>query len=77
MKGIADKQWNQIVDCLEKLKTEPRPNDSRKLKAKTPCYRIRSGEYRIVYQINDDTKKIRVILVAHRKDVYARLKQVL
>lgn len=71
------KHWDQIDGRIEKLETNPRPRGSIKLETEKPCYRIRSGEYRIGYQINDDAKKVRVILVAHRKDFYARLKQVL
>ncbi len=56
---------------------EPRPHGAKKLtdyqsvrtKSKT-CYRIRSGDYRVIYTIEDEVVTITVIKVAHRNKVY-------
>lgn len=77
IKGISDKHWAQIDARLESLKADPRPHDSIKLKAKNPVYRLDVGEYRIAYQIHEDIRTIRVVLIGHRKDFYDKLKAIL
>mgnify|MGYP001627090710 CR=1 FL=1 len=51
------------------LEDNPRPLGHKKLK-ETEYYRIRSGDYRVVYSINDRTKIVKVLSIAHRKAVY-------
>jgi mRNA interferase RelE/StbE len=58
---------------IEDLEIDPFPIGSRPLKEQKNLYRIRVGHYRIVYHVNTDAKSIRVLRVAHRKDVYKDL----
>jgi len=51
------------------LEDNPRPFGHKKLK-ETEYYRIRSGDYRVLYSINDKLKIVKVLSIAHRKDVY-------
>jgi len=51
------------------LEDNPRPFGYKKLK-ETEYYRIRSGDYRVVYSIDDKGKVVRIFSIAHRKDVY-------
>lgn len=51
------------------LENNPRPFRHKKLK-ETEYYRIRSGDYRVVYSINDKGRTVKVLSIAHRKDVY-------
>lgn len=51
------------------LENNSKPFGYKKLK-ETDYYRLRSGDYRIVYSINDKAKVIKVLSIAHRKDVY-------
>jgi mRNA interferase RelE/StbE len=51
------------------LENNPRPFSSKKLR-ETEYYRLRSGDYRVVYSISDNDKIIKVLSIAHRKDVY-------
>ncbi|WP_414625276.1 type II toxin-antitoxin system RelE family toxin [Calothrix sp. CCY 0018] len=48
---------------------EPRPNEVKKLQD-DDLYRIRVGDYRIVYQIDDDIVLVSVVKVKHRREVY-------
>ncbi len=50
----------------------PNPSTT-KLKGNNPFHRIRSGNYRIIYEVNNDKLVILVVKVGHRKDVYKRL----
>ena len=58
-----------ILDASENLAENPRPKGYKKLKGRTG-YRIRVGNYRIIYEIFDDILLIDVIDLGHRKDIY-------
>ena len=66
-----DKQFiNKIVDKIEELKEKPNPVNSRKLVDSMMSYRLRVGDYRIIYQIEEEEKIITIIHIRHRKDAY-------
>lgn len=60
----------RILRAINDLANDPRPPGVKKLKFKTNHYRIRVGDYRIIYSIEDDILRILVIRVGHRQDVY-------
>ena len=60
---------HKIHDAMLTLSQEPRPRGVRKLSDRE-YYRIRVGEYRILYTINDDDKVVTIYRVGPRKDVY-------
>jgi mRNA interferase RelE/StbE len=55
------------------LEEDPFPPGSKKLKARYPLYRIRSGDYRIIYALVPEDRLIIITRVGHRKDVYRGL----
>ena len=57
---------NQILG----LRQEPRPAGIRKLKGKFEGWRVRVGDYRIIYQIDDSARIVTIVRVRHRRDVY-------
>lgn len=59
----------RIINRIQKLATNPRPSGAERLKGKA-YFRVRQGDYRIIYSINDDERKVRIISVGHRKEVY-------
>lgn len=61
---------SQIIEKLETLADEPRPAGVKKLQGEDNLYRVRSGDYRIIYKIQDDILLILVAKVGHRRDVY-------
>ncbi len=61
---------NSVVAKIDALKDNPRPHGSKKLEGSDMEYRIRSGDYRIIYRIEDSKLFIEVIRVGHRRDVY-------
>ena len=67
---IPSKEVDKIYKKIIQLEDNPRPSGSQKLKSRDDRYRIRQGDYRIVYTINDLEKIVGVVLVRHRKDVY-------
>lgn len=70
IESISSKRDRQrIVARIEKLADDPRPAGCEKLSGQEK-YRIRQGQYRIVYSIEDQELVIFVVKVGHRKDVY-------
>jgi mRNA interferase RelE/StbE len=66
---IPKKDLRRILNRIEALKTDPRPPGCEKLTGQER-YRLRQGQYRIVYSIQDDELTVWVVKVVHRKDVY-------
>ena len=66
---IPKKDLRLIVSRIQALADDPRPSDSKKLCAEEK-YRIRQGNYRVLYLIEDDILIIYVIKIAHRRKVY-------
>jgi len=60
----------RIVEAVEDLAENPFPHGVEKLSGSQHAYRIRLGDYRIVYEVVMDLKLIEIQRVRHRKDVY-------
>jgi mRNA interferase RelE/StbE len=67
--SIPERIQNRIIDRLLILKENPRPKNAKKLRGKDG-FRIRIGDYRILYVISEKENRIDVYSIAHRKDVY-------
>ena len=61
---------NQLAVKIYSLKDDPRPDGCKKLKGEEDLYRIRVGDYRVVYLIQDGKFIVVVVKVGHRRDVY-------
>lgn len=72
---LPKKFRRQIKDKIQSLAGEPRPPGTKQLHEVTdgpnPVYRLRSGDYRILYSIRNETTIV-VLDIGHRKDVYRR-----
>ena len=66
---LSDKLAEPILHAIADLAFDPRPHGYKKLKGLNG-YRIRVGDYRIIYQIIDTILLVKVINVGHRKDIY-------
>ena len=60
----------RILKKVEPLSVNPRPSGSKKLVGSEDSYRIRIGDYRVVYEVNDGTLTVLVMRVRHRREVY-------
>jgi mRNA interferase RelE/StbE len=60
-----------IIQSIQELADEPRPNGCKKLKGRE-AWRIRVGDYRVIYEIQDNVLIITVITVGHRREVYKK-----
>ncbi len=59
-----------IFSIISGLSDEPRPHNCKKLISLANHYRMRVGDYRVVYRIEDEILVIEIIRIGHRKDVY-------
>lgn len=64
----------QIINSFRTLAQNPRPQGCKKLQSHKELYRTRSGNYKIVYSIKEKVLLVFVVRIAHRKDIYRRLK---
>ncbi len=60
----------RIRGAVLKLAADPRPPGARALKDRPGYLRVRVGDYRIIYTIEDDVLRVLVVRVGHRRDVY-------
>jgi mRNA interferase RelE/StbE len=66
---LSENTAEPILHAIADLAFDPRPNGYKKLKGLNG-YRIRVGDYRIIYEIKDSLLLVKVINVGHRKDIY-------
>lgn len=72
--GLQTKIHDKIVDHLFQLEENPRIFGAEKLTA-IDAYKLRVGNYRIIYEISDSDREIRIVMVEDRKRVYQRLRK--
>lgn len=70
MAKIPTRELVRIQKRINDLSVDPRPFDIKKIHGDENLYRIRSGNYRILYRIFDSKLHILIIDVDHRKDIY-------
>ncbi|MDI6803018.1 MAG: type II toxin-antitoxin system RelE/ParE family toxin [Bacteroidota bacterium] len=73
LRGIDRQQIPRIIDSVSTLSNDPYPKQHRKLLGSESSYRIRIGDYRVIYQVNVHDKIIFIYHVRHRKDVYRKM----
>jgi mRNA interferase RelE/StbE len=67
---FSGKQLTKFEKTILGLYDEPRPHNSIKLSGSGSRWRIRIGAYRILYEINDKKKIVKIYKIAHRKEAY-------
>jgi mRNA interferase RelE/StbE len=71
LRSIPNRDLRKILATIESLSKKPRPSGIEKLSGQDR-FRIRQGNYRIIYEINDKEVVVVVVKVGHRRDVYRR-----
>lgn len=66
---LSDHIANPLLEAISNLAENPRPAGCKKLKGR-PAFRIRQGNYRIIYDVLDKILVVDIIAVGHRKDIY-------
>jgi len=66
---ITPPNYNKVVSALQDLANNPRPQGYKKLMGRQG-FRIRIGDYRIIYNINDNILTVFILAIGNRRDVY-------
>ena len=72
LRKLPNPTVQKVIKRIEALAIDPRPVGCEKLTGQE-FYRVRQGNYRIIYSIQDDELTVWVVKVSHRKDIYKRL----
>ena len=70
LQQIDKRDQKRIVVRIDALAQDPHPPGSRKMQGGTDEFRIRVGDYRVSYSVNDTEITIVVIRIGHRRDIY-------
>ena len=68
----AKRDRQRVVARIEALAADPRPPGCEKLAGQADLFRVRQGQFRVVYTIDDQNRVVDVIKIGHRREVYRR-----
>ena len=71
LSNITGEDYLRIKEAILSLSNNPRPKGCSKLTGRDG-WRIRIGNYRVIYEINDREKSLTILHIGHRKDIYRR-----
>ncbi len=71
-RALPEDVRRRIEPRIDALAENPRPRGARKIEGEEAAYRVRVGDYRIVYEVHDRVWTVIVMNVGHRRDVYRR-----
>jgi mRNA interferase RelE/StbE len=69
LQALPTKDRRRVVRRLQALADDPRPQGCEKL-AGLELYRVRQGDYRVLYEVSDAEKSVTIVKVGNRRDVY-------
>jgi len=72
LEALADKMLARVLKKMNSLGNAPRPAGCKKLKGYQDQWRVRVGDWRVVYIIDDAAKLVSITRIAHRREVYER-----
>ncbi len=70
MRDLPPAARRRIASRIDALAREPRPPGAKLLAGPERFYRVRVGDYRVVYQVMDKVLRVLVVRIGHRRDVY-------
>lgn len=70
LKRLSADEFHNIIKNIKDLSINPRPPGCRKISGSVSDWRIRVGDYRVIYEIDDKAKAVRVMRIRHRRDAY-------
>ena len=72
LRRIPEEDFRRIIPHIKALAENPRPHGCRKIAGSKSDWRIRIGNYRVIYEIDDESKAVRIMRVRHRREIYRR-----
>ena len=73
LRKVPPDQLRRIAAKIDSLAGDPRPPGVEVLEARERLFRVRTGDYRIVYQIQDSALLVLVVKIGNRREVYRKL----
>jgi mRNA interferase RelE/StbE len=70
---LQPRDRNRVDAVILALENEPRPPNVEKISGSTNTWRVRVGDYRIVFAVDDEAQVVDIVSVAHRREVYRKL----
>ena len=70
LESLPDQVIDRVAAKIDSLSTQPRPSGCKKLRGGDDLWRVRVGDYRIVYAIDDTQSIVEIRVIRHRKDAY-------
>ena len=70
LKRLSAQDFHRVIPRIKALAENPRPAGCRKLISSGSDWRIRTGDYRVIYEIDDKAKVVKVMHVKHRREAY-------
>ena len=70
LEGLPAKVAERVLAKIESLARQPRPSGCKKLRGPSNLWRVRVGEHRIVYEIDDRNRMVDIVIVRHRGEAY-------
>jgi len=71
LKALPKPDLSRIVQKIQSLAANPRPSGYQKMSGHSQ-YRIRQGDYRVLYTVNDTDRVVEIIKIGHRREVYRK-----
>jgi len=73
LSALPKPDQRRISQRIDRLAEDPRPPGAKMLQGRRRFFRVRCGDYRIIYTVEADRQRVLVVKVGHRRDVYKRL----
>jgi len=70
LKKLSGEIFQRIITHIKSLAETPRPSGSRKITGTKNDWRIRVGDYRIIYEVDDNVRVVKVMRVRDRREAY-------
>jgi mRNA interferase RelE/StbE len=70
LKKLSQAMFYRVIPQIKDLSENPKPSGCRKITGSKNDWRIRIGDYRIIYEIDEKEKAVKVMRIKHRREVY-------
>lgn len=70
LRKLSRQAQSRLLKRIEQLAEDPYPQGAKKLKGETDLFRVRAGDYRIIYTVQNDRFVVLIVKVGDRRDIY-------
>jgi len=70
LKKLPKVMFDRVVLGIKSLAQNPKPHGSRKIIGSKSDWRIRAGDYRVIYEIDEEGRAVRIMRIRHRREAY-------